>query len=293
VSLRAVAAFVAPLRAELFRLTRSRAGRVGLLVPAILGALQVLGADVLARAEAVRRAAQGLGGGGRGAAAEAAPAFGPLADGLGGLGAIALAMIALLTGAFSLARERDLGGLSLLALARSRGALVVGKTLGTCAYVITAFVALFAASFLAASISHDFTAVVEDGYEMASAAELWNETLHAVGAGMPAVLCCACFGVLVSSLSPSVGAAAVGAVVPFSLLALFQSTLGDVADQLFVTYAPFFSPRAPLSRLAQVSRAFSDAHWEQGELLRAALVPTLEGIAFVVLAWVVTSRRDV
>jgi hypothetical protein len=206
---------------------------------------------------------------------------------------MALAMIALLTGAFTLARERDLGGLALLTLARPRGAIVIGKTLGTCAYVITAFVALFAASFLAAALGHDFTGVVEDGYEMASAAELWHETLSAVGAGIPAVLCCACFGVLVSAITASVGAAAVGAVVPFTLLALFQSTLGHVADKLFVTYAPFFSPKAPLARLAQVSRAFSDSHWEHGELLRAALVPTLEGIAFVLLAWIVTSRRDV
>jgi len=280
--------FVAPMRAELYRLTRSRAGRFGLVAPALLGALQVLGGDLLGRAEAARRAAQGFAAAGSGAA----PAFGPLADGVGGLGAMALAMIALLAGAFSLARERDLGSLPLLVLARPRGAVVVGKALGTCAYVVTAFVALFAASFLAAAIGRDFTGVVEDGFEMASAGELWNETLLAVGAGMPALLCCACFGVLVSALCSSVGAAAVGAVVPFTLLALFQSTLGRVADHLFVTYAPFFSPRAPFARLGQVARAFSDAHWAQGELLRAALVPSLEAVAFVLLAWLVTARRD-
>jgi hypothetical protein len=94
------------------------------------------------------------------------------------------------------------------------------------------------------------------------------------------------------TLSRPRGAAAVGAVVPFTLLALFQSTLGRVAGKLFVTYAPFFSQKAPLTRLSQVSRAFSDAHWEQGELLRAVLVPSIEGVAFVVLAWLVTSRRS-
>jgi hypothetical protein len=283
-----LAGFVAPMRAELFRLTRSRAGKFGLVVPALLGVAQVLGGDLLARLQSARRAAQGIRAG-----VEESPAFGPLADGVGGLGAMALVMIALLTGAFALARERDLGGLSLLSLARPRAAVVIGKALGTCAYVVTSFFALFVATLLAALLFHRFTAVIEDGYEMAGAAELWIETASAVGAGLPAVLCCACFGVLVSSLSPSVGAAAVGAVVPFTLLALFQSTLGHVADKVFVTYAPFFSSKAPLVRLGQVSRAFSDAHWAQGELARAALVPSLEALLFLLLACLVTSRRDV
>jgi len=284
--------FVASMRAELFRLTRSRAGRFGLVVPALLGAAQVLGGDLMARLHAARSAAQGFSGQGGGAAAAIETAFGPLADGVGGLGAMALTMIALLTGAFAIARERDLGGLSLLTLSRPRGAVVVGKTVATCAYVMTAFVGLFAASYLAAAVGHDFSDVVEDNYVMASAGELWIETLSAVSAGMPALLCCACFGGLVSALSASVGAAAVAAVVPFTLLALFQSTLGRVADKLFVTYAPFFSPRAPLARLSEVSRAFSNTHWESGELLRAAVVPTIEGVAFVLLAWLVTQRRD-
>jgi hypothetical protein len=84
----------------------------------------------------------------------------------------------------------------------------------------------------------------------------------------------------------------VGAVVPFTLLALFQSTLGSIAERLFVTYAPFFSPRAPLARLSQVARAFSDAHWARGELAQAALVPAVEAVGFVALAWLVTRRRE-
>jgi hypothetical protein len=245
----------------------------------------VLGGSRRVMVEAARRGAE--------SAVEATPAFGPLADGIGGLGAMALVMIALLTGAFSLARERDLGSLSLLTLARPRAALVVGKTLGTCAYVLTAFVALFVASSLAAMVGHDFAGVVEDGYEMASAGELWHETLRAIGAGLPAVLCCVCFGVLVSSLATTVASAAVGAVVPFTLLALFQSTLGHLADRVFVTYAPFFSPQAPLARLSQVARAFSDAHWAPDELLHAAWIPTAQAIAFLFVACFVTSRRSV
>ena len=280
--------FVAPMRAELFRLTRTRAGKIGLVVPALLGAMQVLGGDLLEKIQASRQAVEGVA-----ENVDPTPVFGPLADGIGGLGAMALAMIALLTGAFTLARERDLGSLSLLMIARTRGAVVLGKTLGTCAYVLTAFVALFAVSLGAAAINHDFIGIIEDGYPMATAGELWLTTFRAIGAGLPAVLCCACFGVLVSALSGSVGAAAVGAVVPFTLLALFQSTLGRVADYFFVTYAPFFSPEAPLVRLSKMARAYSDAFWAENELLRATLVPSGEAILFVLIAWLITSRRSV
>lgn len=279
---------LAILRAELFRLSRTRAGRIGLVVPALLGALQVLVADFMDAAKLARAAAES----GASEALPPSPAFGLFADGLGGLGAMSLVMIALLTGAFSIVRERDQGSFALLVLARSRGSIVVGKALGTCLYLIVAFVALLLATMGTAAIRHDFTAIIEDGYEMASAGDQWLEVARAVGAGLPAILCCACFGVLVSAVTTGVGAAAVGAVVPFTLLALFQSTLGGAADRLFITYAPFFSERAPLTRLSKVARAFSDTHWEQGELLRAALVPGVEAIACLALAWLITRRRS-
>lgn len=279
--------FVAILRAELFRLTRTRGGRVGLIVPALLGAAQVGITDLLAAAKAVRLAAAG-----EEVPAGVEPAFGPLADGLGGLGAMALVMIALLTGAFSLVRERDQGGLPLLALAGSRGAIVAGKTLGTCLYVMTALAALAGATLLVAAVRHDYGDVVEDGYVMATAGELWLEIARGVGAGLPALLGCVCFGVLVSAVTTGVGAAAIGAVLPFTLLALFHGELGGASGHLFVTYAPFFSEEAPLARLGDVARAFSDTHWEQGELIRAALVPAVEAVLFVVVAWLVTRKRD-
>ena len=279
---------IAIVRAELFRLTRTRAGRLGLLAPALLGGGQVLIGELLAGVKAARALAES---GAIEGAAQVETAFGPLADGLGGLGAMALVMIALLTGAFTIVRERDQGSLPQWLLARSRGDLVVGKALATCLYVIVAFVALFVASMGAAALRHDFSAIVEDGFEMASAQEQWIEVARAVGAGLPAILCCACFGVLVSAATASVGAAAVGAVVPFTLLALFQTTLGSAAERLFIAYAPFFSERAPLARLTKVARAYSDTHWESGELLRATLVPGGEAVACLVLAWFITRRR--
>jgi hypothetical protein len=102
-------------RAELFRLTSTRSGRFGLVAPALIGVARIFGGRMVETLENTRRVAQGL----KAAAPHDVTAFGPLADGLSA-GAPVLAMTALLVGAFSLARERENGGLAQLYLAASR-----------------------------------------------------------------------------------------------------------------------------------------------------------------------------
>jgi len=276
----------ATFRGELFRLTRTRGGRFGLLAPALFGVARVFGSQAIDVLDRARRAAQGL----KAAAPGDVTAFGPLADGLN-WGAPVLAMAALLVGAFALARERDNGGLPQLLLASSRGGVVAGKLLAICAWVLLSFALLFAGVMGAAALGGDFTAHVEDGFEAMTLGELWAETARAVACGLPALLCCAAFGVMMSATSAGVGAAAVGTLVPFTLLALFHATLGTIGAKLFTTYVPFLSERSPLFRLTKIARAFNDAAWEPGELARAALVPGVEGVLFLLVAWLVTLRR--
>jgi hypothetical protein len=280
-----VSAF-AIFRAEFFRLTRTPSGRFGLVAPALLGALRIFGGTLVETLENARRAAQGM----KAAAPRDVTAFGPLADGLN-WGAPVLAMAALLSGAFAVARERENGGLAQLDLAATRGGVVLGKLLAIGAWVLVSFALLFAISVAAASLGGDFTAHVEDGFESMTRAELWRETGRAAACGLPALLCCAAFGVMMSAMSTGVGAASVAALVPFTLLALFHAALGRVGPKLFTTYVPFLSQQSPIARLAKVARAFNDAAWEPGELVRATLVPGVEAVAFLLLAWLVTLRR--
>jgi ABC-type transport system involved in multi-copper enzyme maturation permease subunit len=279
--------FIPMFRAEFFRLTRTRGGRFGLIAPALVGAARIFGGRLLDLLENTRRAAQGL----KAAAPRDVTAFGPLADGLSA-GAPVLAMTALLVGAFALARERENGGLAQLFLAAPRGPVVAGKLVAIAAWVVLAFALLFGAAMAAAACGGSFSAHVEDGFESMTRAELWQETLRAVSCGLPALLCCAAFGVMMSAMSAGVGAAAVATLVPFTLLALFHATLGAVGPKLFTTYVPFLSEQSPLMRLTKIARAFNDAAWEPGELARAAIVPGAEAVACLVLAWIVTRRRS-
>jgi hypothetical protein len=278
---------VAIFRAELFRLTRTRGGRFGLFAPALLGALRVVGGQLIESLGNARRVAQGM----KAAAPHDLTAFGPLADGIN-WGAPLLAMAALLVGAFALARERDNGGLAQLCTAAPRGAVVLGKLLAICGWVVLSFVLLFFASMGAAALGADFTAHVDEGFVAMTLADLWHELLRGLVCGLPALLCCGAFGVMMSAMSAGVGAAAVATLVPFTLLALFHATLGALGPKLFTTYVPFLSDQSPIARVAKVVRAFNDAAWEPGELLRACVVPGVEGLAFLLIAWLVTMRRS-
>lgn len=283
-----VLAWVAPFRAELFRLTRSRGGRFGLIAPALLGVLRIFGGALTESLENTRRLAQGM----KALAPKDITAFGPMADGIN-WGAPVLAMSALLVGAFALARERENGGFAQLALAAPRSSIVIGKLLAICAWIGLAFALLIVGTMGAAAIGHDFIAHVEDGFESMTLTELWKETARALSCGVPALLCCAAFGVMMSAVSSGVGAASVATLVPFTLFALFHATLGTIGPKLFTTYVPFLSERSPLMRLGKIARAFNDAGWEAGELVRASLVPCAEGVLFLVIACVVTARRRV
>jgi len=277
----------ATFRAELFRLTRTRGGRFGLFAPALLGALRVVGGTLIESLGNARRVAQGL----KAAGPYDLTAFGPLADGIN-WGAPVLAMAALLIGAFALARERDGGGLAQLFVAAPRGSVVLGKLLAICGWVVLSFVLLFLAAMGAAALGADFTAHVDDGYVAMSLPDLWREMVRGLVCGLPALLCCGAFGVMMSAMSAGVGAAAVATLVPFTLLALFHATLGALGPKLFTTYVPFLSDQSPIARVAKVVRAFNDAAWEPGELARACLVPGAEGLAFLLIAWFVTLRRN-
>jgi hypothetical protein len=150
-------------RAELFRLTSTRSGRFGLVAPALIGVARIFGGRMVETLENTRRVAQGL----KAAAPHDVTAFGPLADGLSA-GAPVLAMTALLVGAFSLARERENGGLAQLYLAAPRGPVVVGKLVAIATWVVLAFALLFVAATAAAACGGPLTAHVEDGFAASS-----------------------------------------------------------------------------------------------------------------------------
>lgn len=277
---------VPPLRAELFRMLRVRSNWLLLLLPPLVGAARVLGGrvgDDLARS---RRAIEGA----DAAGVAAVSGFGPLADGLRTGGAV-LTLVVLISGALALVRERENAALGLAFLARSRLAVLLAKALALALFALLGFALLFAGSAGVAGALYGFGAVVEEGYEMASASELWIETAKGSLAVLPALVAAGWFALLVSALAATTGAAVSGALIPFVAFDVLRGLFGDGVRHVFATYVPFLSDGSTLATLTKIARAYSDAGWAPHELLRATCIPGAEGLLLLLAAAIALHAR--
>ena len=280
-----------PVRAECYRFLRTRANWILLLIPALLGAGRILGAYAADRMERAQQIAAGL---------TARPesgdvlesGFGPLSDGLR-TGAAVLALLLLILGATQLVRERESSSLGLAFLARTRGAVVVGKACTLLLFTVWGFGLLFLACAGSAALLNGLGPVVDEGFEMASAAELWRDTLKGGLASLPALMTAGLFGLFVSSLASTPAAAVAATLVPFLAFDVLGGLFQQVAERVFVNYVPFLGGGSPLVELTQISRAYSDSGWMEGELFRAVWIPGLEGLLLLLLAALVTRNRSV
>jgi hypothetical protein len=269
-----------------YRFVRTRSTWILLLFPAAVGALRIAGGHVATQFQEAERVAQGL----QAAAAADQNAFGPLADGLR-TGGAALALLLLVLGALAVVRERESGGLAQWVIAAPRTMFVLARAFGLAVWLLAGIAVLFLFCLATAGLLHDLGPVVEDGHEMATAAELWADTGRALMATVPALLCAALFGLFVSTISSTAGAAVAATLVPFVLFDVLRGLLGGAADHVFVTYVPFLGEDAPLARLTDIARAYSDAFWEDGELRAATLVPAWEALVLIVLSVIVVRAR--
>ena len=274
------------LRAELYRLARSRGTIWLLLLPAIAGAARILGDRLAARIAAARRLASG-----DGAGVVDVSGFGVLADGVRA-GAAMLTLLALLLGALALVRERDHGTLALSHLAVGRARFVIARGLGLAAFVVGAFVVLVGVSAGAAAVLVGLGDVVEEGFVMAEARQLWVDTAKGAGAAIPALVAAGWFGLAVSSISNTPGPAVFLATVPVFLFDVLKGLFPDVAARVFVGWLPLLSSDTPLSHLTDIARGYSDVTWQEGELLNAWRVPGAWAVALLAVAVLVTKRRS-
>lgn len=272
-----------PLRAELFRVLRTRATLTLLLLPALAGALRILAAHVAARSQFSRDALAG-------AVAPAGNGFGPLADGLR-TGATVLALVLLVAGALALVRERESGALGLAFLGVRRGTWVMAKALSLLSVMLGGFALLFATCAALAGALHGLGPIVDEGYEIASAAQLWGEVGRACLPSLSGLAATAWFGLAISACASSSGAAVACTLVPVVLVDVLKEMHHGLAQYLFVTYAPLLGDGSPLARLPDMARSYADAMWRDGELARAAWVPALWCGVLVLLAIWVTRRR--
>ncbi|MEX1026060.1 MAG: hypothetical protein WD226_13380 [Planctomycetota bacterium] len=270
------------LRAELERLARSRAAWALLVVVAALSAARAAATIALA--------------GRAGATLDAGGAWAPFVDGWS-LGLALTAAITLVAGALILASDLE-NGVVRLTLTRSagRGSLLVGRCL------LAPFVALplacaagfgaWASARLGAGGSLDFGALVEEGYQYMSAAEVWREVELACASSALGLLGLWALGLAVATLARSAAwavALALGGWLAFDQLK--RDLLGDDAYWFFPSHVPSPEDASAFAGLAAFVRGASDALPADEHMTYALLAPAL-GVPLVLLgAWTSLARR--
>lgn len=275
------------LRAEWFRLSRSRmtylAGLFVLLVPA----LKVTAARFIDTAQRLEAASQGrevLG-------LEEGRGWAPMVEawraGLA-LGALLL----LIHGARAVAGDRDSGVLRLASTrTAARPALVFGRALLGPPLVLGIVLLAGLSAWFMAGWYFDFGPLVEDGYTILEVDELRRELSRALLSAIPALWAVHAFGVLISSFSRGATLAVASSIALFLAFDLFKGALGESRFWAFASYAPSFVDNSAMQEMVGVAHGYSDAGFPESLMRMSLLLPGPQGLLFIGVAALVLTRR--
>ncbi|TDJ67206.1 MAG: hypothetical protein E2O39_15130 [Planctomycetota bacterium] len=269
-------------RAELGRHARQRSTYfIGLVLAALAGAraLLAIGATAAERGGTIDPMTSGT-------------AWAPFVDGWRA-GLVLGALVLLSVAARSIAGDRDSGVLRLaVTRSASRVDLVWGRLLLAPVFVLALVAVTGAAAWGGARLGADFGPLVEDGYELLTAAELRAEVTRSVLAVLPALFATFAFGLFISTLATGATIAVTTALGVFLVFDLFKEVLGEARYYVFASYVPTLADTSAWAELPGVARGFSDAGFS-APLLRAALiVPWPGAVFFAAAACLVLSRRS-
>jgi ABC-type transport system involved in multi-copper enzyme maturation permease subunit len=275
------------LRAELYRLLRSRAAWCAALFLASISAARVF----LTHASEVAREARALGGGAASGQLEGGTGWAPFVDGWR-TGLTAGVLLLLLHAARTIAADRESGVLRIaLTRSSSRAAVVVARALLAVPLILAVFTLTGVSAWATGALFFELGPLVEDGYEFLSVAELWQELAVAALAALPALLATYAFGLALSALLRSGASAMTVALALYLGFDLFKETLGEAQYLVFASFAPSFVDGSLLSEMSGLARGFSDAGFPDGILERNLLLPWPQALVLVGLAVWAASRR--
>jgi ABC-type transport system involved in multi-copper enzyme maturation permease subunit len=279
--------FVPALRSDLFLLRRSRAARAVLLVSMLAG----FGRVALGKFQETSRQLRAFAGSEGIAPRLENNAYGPFSDGIcAALTAGALLLVAI--AAAGLSAERQLGVLRpLLTRSASRSGLVLARFASLNLLGAVLLGAVICSSWAGAAFFYDFGPVVEDGFEIFSAAEVRSEIAVGLAAAALPLVAAVSFGLLVSLAAPSAAAAATIALISTIAFDLFKGFLGGAARYVYASFLPALLDRSYLKEVSVMARGFSDRGFSEAETWLNFVVPLPTAALFVGLALAIGQRR--
>lgn len=219
-------------------------------------------------------------------------AYGYFVDGLS-TGLIITYLVFVAVAAYSFAGERDHGVLRHLTIRQSsRGAILAAKIMGLHIKVVLACVLLFVACLSTCATLWDFTAVVEDGYELISTTEIEQEIRLGLTLALLPLPACLCLGLLLSVVAHSALQAVTLGLGLTLFLDIFKGAFGQAAQYIYTRFQPSLLDTSYLKEVSRIARGFSDILIDEQVMQLNYWIPVPQAVLFLLLAFVLVKRKS-
>lgn len=277
------------LKSEFFVALRSFASKFIVLAPALTAAAQLL---LVKLTEAGTQVRNGLLGNSNFEELAANNAYGFFVDGLiTGLTMLGLLLVA--QAAYSFSYERDIGSIRHSVIrCISRSSLLTAKLLQLHLLALLSVSTLLVSSYLLSGMLWEYTAIVEDGFELIGEQEMRAEIWLGLRLALLPLPAAIAFGLLVSVSAQSATQAITSALGITLAIDIFKGLLGNIADYLYASYQVSLIDQSYLQSVSRIVRGYSDVLVDTGMLQLNTWVPfPALALFFAIALWMVQRRK--
>jgi ABC-type transport system involved in multi-copper enzyme maturation permease subunit len=277
------------IKSETFIALRTFASKIIVAAPALVAAAQLL---LVGLTEAGQQARDSLLGGSNFEADVANNAYGFFVDSLStGLTMLGLLLVA--QAAYSFSYERDIGSIRNILIRRvSRRSLLSAKLIHLHVMALLSVLLLLVSSFLLSGMLWEYSAIVEDGFELISESEIREEITLGIQLALLPLPAAIAFGLLISVSAQSATQAVSTALGITLAIDIFKGLLGDLALYLYASFQPSLIDQSYLQSVSRIVRGYSDVLIDDRVLQLNMWVPFPALLIFFAAAlWIVQRRK--
>ena len=277
------------IKSETFIALRTFASKLIVAAPALVAAAQLL---LVRLTEAGQQARDSLLGGSNFEADVANNAYGFFVDSLStGLTMLGLLLVA--QAAYSFSYERDIGSIRHILIRRvSRRSLMSAKLIHLHVLALLSVLLLLVSSYLLSGMLWEYSAIVEDGFELISESEIREEITLGIQLALLPLPAAIAFGLLVSVSAQSATQAVSTALGITLAIDIFKGLLGDLALYLYASFQPSLIDQSYLQSVSRIVRGYSDVLIDDRVLQLNMWVPFPALLVFFAASlWIVQRRK--
>ena len=277
------------IKSETFIALRTFASKLIVAAPALVAAAQLL---LVRLTEAGQQARDSLLGGSNFEADVANNAYGFFVDSLStGLTMLGLLLVA--QAAYSYSYERDIGSIRHILIRRvSRRSLLSAKLIHLHVLALLSVLLLLVSSYLLSGMLWEYSAIVEDGFELISESEIREEITLGIQLALLPLPAAIAFGLLISVSAQSATQAVSTALGITLAIDIFKGLLGDLALYLYASFQPSLIDQSYLQSVSRIVRGYSDVLIDDRVLQLNMWVPFPALLVFFAASlWIVQRRK--